>query len=450
MFSNVNNIIKKYFFSVKNAFDHHSNLRRIVDNISWLFMDKIIRMVFGLLVGVWLARYLGPDQYGLLNYAIAFMGIIATISQPNLNTVVVRDLINSPAKAEETLGTAFVIQLIGGIVSLILALVCIAFLRPQEELIKSIIIVLGLVTVFKATEVIKWWFESLIISKYTVWIENTIFVIVAVVKLLLIFMQAPFMAFVWAIFLEAALVSIGLIGLFFWREGHFLKWQMHLDRAKSLVLESWPITFWIVAVMISMRVDQVMLGQIIGDEAVGIYAVAVRLSEVWYFIPVAVVASVFPAIVEAKKQSKELYYQRLQKLYDLMVVLALCIAVAMTFLARWLIVLLFGRIYESAGVVLAIHIWGIIFVFFGTAWSRWMIIEGFQKTMLKMNLISLGINIILNYLLIPQYGPAGAATATVISVFFVHTVCALFFNNQRTAIIMLLRTFLFFKKVNKL
>ncbi len=118
------------------------------------------------------------------------------------------------------------------------------------------------------------------------------------------------------------MVAVGLTAAYVWRGGSVFKWQVRLNRAKSLFAESWPMLLSVMAVMVLMRVDQVMLGQLIGNEAVGIYSAAVRISEIWYFIPFVIVASVFPAIIETKKQSEDIYYERLQKLYDLMVVMA--------------------------------------------------------------------------------------------------------------------------------
>jgi len=417
----------------RNNLKQRPRLLKIVENIGWLFFDQILRMGVSLIVGIWVARYLGPAQYGLLNFVIAFLFLFNAISMMGMRDIVVRDIVREPECADRTLGTAFVMQLLGGMASLLLAVVIIAWLRPEDGLVKLMVAVLGSGMILRATEVIKYWFESQVLSKYTVWVENIAVLALACVKAALILLAAPLMAFVWAIFAEAVLVAVGLMAVYAWRSGSFFNWQARLDRAKSLFAESWPMFLSALAVMVLMRVDQIMLGQMIDDEAVGIYAAAVRISELWYFIPAVIVASVFPAIIEAKKQNESFYYKRLQKLYDVLVVLAIGIALPMTFLSDWMILLLFGQAYEQAGTVLAIHIWGAIFVFFGMAWGKWMVIEGFQSTMFKMNLMSLMANISLNFILIPRYGATGAAIATAISYSLGHTVFALFFKNQRKA-----------------
>ena len=156
-------------------------------------------------------------------------------------------------------------------------------------------------------------------------------------------------------------------------------------------------------------------GQMAGDKAVGIYAAAVRISEVWYFVPMAIVASVFPAILEAKKRSKVLYYARLQKLYDLMVVISVSIALPMTFMSTPLVNFLFGEAYLGAGTVLAIHIWASVFVFLGVASSKWFLAENRQILSMHRTVLGAVANVGLNLWLIPQYGAVGAALTTVLS-----------------------------------
>jgi PST family polysaccharide transporter len=158
-----------------------------------------------------------------------------------------------------------------------------------------------------------------------------------------------------------------------------------------------------------------MLGQMLGDEAVGIYSAATRISEVWYFIPIIIVASVFPAILEAKKQSETLYHQRLQRLYDLMVWLSVAVALPMTFLAGPIVVLLYGPAYAEAGTVLAIHIWASVFVFLGVASGQWFIAENRQILSFQRTLMGAVANVLLNLIFIPKFGPVGAAVATVMA-----------------------------------
>ena len=406
------NLIPPYILS---RIAHRPNLVKIVENIGWLFIDKILRMGVGLLVGVWVARYLGPEQFGLLNFATAFTGLFGAIAALGLQGIVVRDIVRDPESAHLTLGTAAVMQLVGGLVAYLLILGAIAYLRPDDALARGIIAILGAMMLLKASDIAVFWFESQVQSKYTVWVQNAAFLVFAAIKVVLILQQAPLVAFVWAMLAEAAVVALVSLVVMSQRGPAFTRLRVSAKRGKTLLKDSWPLILSAIAVTVYMKIDQIMLGQMIGDEAVGIFSAATRISEVWYFIPMAIVASVFPALLEAKKRSEAQYYARLQRLYDLMVVLSVAVALPMTFLATPIIVLLFGDAYLGAGTVLSIHIWASAFVFLGVASSNWFLAENRQVLSLQRTVMGAIANVALNLWLIPLYGAVGAAIATVLS-----------------------------------
>lgn len=374
-----------------------------------------MRMGVGLLVGVWVARYLGPEQFGLLNFAQALTGLFGAFAGLGLQGIVVRDIVREPGGAKLTLGTAAVLQLIGGLLSFLLILVVIATLRPDDVLARTIVAILGSLMLLNASQIAVYWFESQVQSKYTVWVQNSVFLVFAAIKVLLILQQAPLIAFVWATLAEAAAVALILL-IALWKWGLALtSLRVSAERAKILLRDSWPLIISGIAIMIYMKIDQIMLGQMIGDQAVGIYSAVVRISEVWYFIPMSIVASVFPAILEAKKLNEAEYRARLQKLYDLMVWLSVSVALPMTFVATPLVELLFGQAYVAAGTILAIHIWASVFVFLGVASDKWFLVENRQLLGLQRTILGAIANIVLNFMLIPKYGVIGAAIATVIS-----------------------------------
>jgi len=409
---------------LRSKIEQRNDLMRIINNISWLFFDKFLRMGVGLFVGVWVARYLGPEQFGLLSYALAFVALFTAVASLGLNNIVVRDLVQDPSTTKTTMGTAFILSVLGGFSAFGLSMLAISYARQNDELVKFIVVLLSLLMVFKATDVVRYWFESQVQSKYVVWMENGVFLAVSSVKIVLILTSAPLMAFVWAIFAESLIVALGLLGMYAWQGGKLTAWRCRVTRSKALLKDSWPLILSGLAIMVYMRIDQIMLGQMLGDESVGIYSAAVRISEVWYFIPTAIAASVFPSIIEAKKQGEAVYYQRLQKLYNLMVVLALAVAIPMTFLSDWAVTLLFGQAYASAGSVLAIHIWAAVFVFLGVASAKWYITENRQILSLQRTLLGVLVNVGLNLFMITKYGATGAAYATVIS----YAIAGMFFD----------------------
>ncbi len=394
---------------------HRPNLVKIADNIGWLFLDNILRMGVGLLVGVWIARYLGPEQFGLINFAAALIGLFSAVAGMGLQGIVVRDIVRNPNCAHETLGTAAVLLLIGGIVAYMLIQISIAYLRPDDAIARIVVTILSSIMLIEASKVANFWFESQVQSKYAIWVQNGVFMIFAAVKVMLILRQSQLPAFVWTTLGEAVVVAL-ILSCVLVRKGPALKeMRVSLARAKTLLKDSWPMMLSGIAIMIYMKIDQIMLGQMIGNEAVGIYSAATRISEVWYFMPMAIVASVFPAILEAKKRDEEEYYARLQKLFDLMVIISVVVALPMTFLSTLVISLLFGDAYRSAGPVLAVHIWASVFVFLGVASSKWFLAENRQLLSLQRTVLGGAANIALNLWWIPSYGALGAAFATVVS-----------------------------------
>jgi polysaccharide transporter, PST family len=403
--------IKKKLSLLKSS----DRFRGIIANTGWLFADRILRMGVGLFVGVWVARYLGVQQFGVFNYATAFVALFSTLSTLGLDAIVVRSIVREPEKRLQILGTTFWLKLIGGIAALVLAVSCIIVLRHDDQLTISLVAILASVGIFQAFDTIDLWFQSQVQSKYTVIAKNTAFVIITLVKVTLISIHAPLIAFAWTALGEVGLGAIGLIISYRVRGYSPWLWPWSSPLAKTLLKESWPLILSGVTIMIYMRIDQIMLGQMVGDKAVGLYSAATRISEVWYFIPTAIVSSVAPAIYAAKEVSEARYYQRIKQLLRILVLISLLISVPMSLMSGKLITILFGNGYAEAGKILAIHIWASLFVFMGVATSPWFIAEGLTEFSFHRTLIGAVVNVVLNFILIPSYGGIGAAIATVIA-----------------------------------
>ncbi|MFM6773439.1 MAG: flippase [Microcystis panniformis] len=409
-------MLSKLKFKKKLSFLKSSDkLREIIANTGWLFADRILRMGVGLFVGVWVARYLGVQQFGVFNYATAFVALFSTLSTLGLDSIVVRSIVREPEKRAEILGTAFWLKLFGGVAALLLAVSSIIVVRHDDQLTISLVAILSSVGIFQAFDTIDLWFQSQVQSKYTVIAKNTAFVITALVKVALISFHAPLIAFAWAALGEVSLGAIGLIISYRVRGYSPWLWPWSLPLAKTLLKESWPLILSGVTIMIYMRIDQIMLGQMVGDKAVGLYSAATRISEVWYFIPTVIASSVSPAIYAAKEVSEALYYQRIKQLIRMLVLISLVISVPMSLMSFKLITILFGNGYAEAGKILAIHIWASLFVFMGVATSPWFIAEGLTEFSFHRTLIGAVVNVVLNFILIPSCGGIGAAIATVIA-----------------------------------
>lgn len=392
-------------------------LRKIISNTSWLFVDRILRMGVGLFVGIWVARYLGPEQFGLYNYAVAFVSLFSAFTTLGLDGIVVRDIVRDPACKDETLGSAFVLKLIGGTATLLLTLGTISLLRPDDGLTRWLVGITAAGLIFQAFDTIDLWFQSQVQSKYTVYAKNAVFMLITLVKIALINIQAPLIAFAWAGLVEIALGSLGLVMAYRVNRCYFRAWRVSFLRAKNLLSDSWPLILSSLAIYIQARIDQVMLGEMIGNSEVGQFSAAMKLIEVFGFVPMVIQSSIAPTITKAKTQSEALYYERLLNLYRLMFILFIVTAIPLICLSRQIVVALLGDEYKAAGVLLSLFAIRLFFANFGVAKGLFIANENLFRYSLVTAIVGSIVNIVLNYLLIPRYASVGSLWAMIISLF---------------------------------
>lgn len=400
---------------IRSRLEGRQTFQKILANTGWLFFDKILRMGVGLLVNVWVVRYLGPDQFGHLSYAIAFVALFGAFATLGLDGIVIREVVRNPGQADEILGSAFYLKLVGSAITLIVSVAAIFMLRNNDTLSWILVAIFAASTVFQAFDVIDFWFQSQVLSRYTVIAKNSAFLVMSVVKVCLIMGHASLTAFAWAALAEIIVGAIGLV-LAYRKCGRRLsEWRGTLGCSRRLLGDSWPLILSGLSVAIYMKLDQVMLGEMAGVKAVGIYTSATKLTEIWYMIPMVIVSSVFPAMVQSKNTNEELYYRRITRLFSLMAAVSLLIALPMSLASNWLVLQLYGIDYQAAGPVLAVHIWASLFVFYGVAQGSWDLTENLTRLAMIRIVIGAIVNIALNLWLIPRYGALGAAIATVVS-----------------------------------
>jgi PST family polysaccharide transporter len=392
-----------------------AHLQQILTNTGWLFGDRILRMGTGLIVGVWVARYLGPGDFGLFNYAQAIVAIFTAVATLGLDRIVVRDLVHHPGQRQSILGTTLALRLAGALAALVVQELTVFVLRPEDRLLPVLVAILGSGMVFQAFDSVDLWYQSQVQSKYSVIAKNVAFLMVAGLKVSLVLTRAPLLSFAWAALAEAALGALLLLIIYRRHAGGLGSWRFEIGWAKALIRDGWPMVLSGFAVMIYMRIDQIMLGQMRGNHDVGVYSAALRFSEIWYFIPMAIVSSVAPSITAAKQLDEAVYYGRIQKLLRVMVLVSLSIIIPVSFLASYVVVGLYGDSYAAAGPILAIHIWGAVFVFMGVAQGPWFVTEGLMKAYLNRALAGGIVNVLLNLYLIPRFGGLGAAVATLVA-----------------------------------
>ena len=393
----------------------HEGIRRYGANTAWLMGEKVLRMFMGLFVGIWVARYLGPEQFGLLSYAQSFVFLFTAIATLGLDSIVVRELVKDNSQRNVLLGTAFTLKLIGSLCILPLLWLGVQF-TSNDSYTNLLIFIIASGTIFQSFNVIDFYYQSSVLSKYVAFANTITLAISSIVKIVLILNEASLLAFAIVGVFDTVILALGLIYFYWQKTQHSLReWQFDKVVAKRLLADSWPLIISSVMISLYMKIDQVMIKEMLDNNAVGQYAAAVRISEAWYFLPVAICSSIFPAIINAKKVSEALYYQRLQRLYSVMVWLGISIALPMTFMSDWIISLLYGSAYIEAGKVLIVHVWAGSFVCVGLASSRWMISENLQAYSTFNTTIGATLNIVLNYVFIVDFGVLGAAIATLIA-----------------------------------
>jgi len=311
---------------------NHQGFMKYFKNTSWIFFEKILRMFVGLFVGIWVARYLGPERFGLFSYAQSFVGLFTTIATLGLDSIVVREIVKDESKATELIGTAFYLKLMGAILTL-LVLAIATYFTSNDRYTNLLVFIIASATIFQAFNVVDMYFQSKVLSKYIVFSNIISLFASSIVKIILILIDAPLVAFAWAILFDSIVLALGFI-YFFLKYSTLMVRKIYFSKliAADLLKNSYPIILSSAVIAIYLKIDQVMIKSMLGEIAVGQYTAATKLSESFYFIPLVISYSFFPAIVNSKN-CNEIYYARLQMLYNLVVWIAIAIALPVTILS---------------------------------------------------------------------------------------------------------------------
>jgi O-antigen/teichoic acid export membrane protein len=248
------------FNFIFNRLAHRPDIVNIFNNIKWQLLDRILRIGVSLFVGVWFARYLGPEKFGTLNFALVVTEIFGAFAALGLGAIIVRDIVLDASRAGATLGSAIALQVLASFIAYLLMLLTIIYIRPGDIFMLSIVAILGSITILKVSEVVIYFFEAKLLSKYTVLVQSSIFIVFSLVKILMILSHQDFIAFVWVIVCEAFCMAIALLvvmNVF----GLKLKFfHINISRIKKLLKDSYPLAISGVAVAVYMKIDQIMLG----------------------------------------------------------------------------------------------------------------------------------------------------------------------------------------------
>ena len=378
--------------------------------------DRVLRLVGGLLIGIWVARYLGPNDFGLLNFAFSFVAIAGAIGKFSIEPVVVRELTLHPENGAKILGTIFRLKLIVGAITTMLVVPLARLAQPDNPTFFLLVVIGAVGLILNFVDAIDIFYQAKVLSKYVVMVRAIAFLFFAAFRIGLILSDSSVVWFALSGTLELMLGA----GLMLWfyqrREANITSWTWHRVTALSLVKDGWPLMVSAVFITVYMRIDQVMIGQMLNAAQVGIYSVAVRISEAWLFVPVLVTQTVMPYFVQLRKDNPVRYQQRLMQLYSLMFWSGVGVGVGALVFGRLAIHVLFGQSYIDAYVPLVLTIWTGVFIAQGVARGIWLISENLQRYRLYNNLIMTPANIALNFILIPRMGIVGASMASLICV----------------------------------
>lgn len=366
-------------------------------------------------------------------FFISFVGL-------GIDSILPRELVNHPEKKDKLMSTAFSLNFIGGIVGYLLSILI--FINYKEQSSESILMMslMASLLIFKSSEVGDLFFKAKLEAKYAVIGRNSAFIVIAILKIYFVFNHYNLIYFVATNSLEMLLGGV-LVFSFYFKKGNKISIK-NIDKTLiiSFLKDGLPMALSGLLVMLYLRIDQVMLTDIKGNEANGIYSTGVKMIEIAYFVPLALAESFFPGIVFSKKHEGDKYEKNLLGFYSIMTYTALGIGVVTVIIAKPMMGLFFGIEYDGSGEVLQIFGLSLYSFFMTVATGRYLVAENYKSIIFFRALFGLTINVALNLLWIPEYGFMGAAYASLVS-YFVPLVMLVFFKPSRHQIKLLIMAF---------
>lgn len=390
---------------------------RYAFNSSWMLAEQLLRIVSGVFVGIYVARYLGPEEFGILSYVLAVVAFVLGIARLGMDAILVREVAKQPAEEQQLTGTAFWMTLIAG-ASCYGLTVAIVSLTSETEQLKLYIYIVATSALVVPFLTIDFSFQAQVKAKYSAISKSSALLVMSLLKLALIATDADLLWFIVATVLDHAVLAMCLL---FTRgrvsSTRFLRYFSPRS-AKTMLASAWPMVITAIAVLIYMRIDQLMIRTMLGITEVGIYSAAVKIYEAWIVLPYILTVSLLPAIVKLKQGKPELYERRLTQLFRLVIWLSVAAASLVWLSSEPLMVFAFGEAYRQSAPVVDIVMWTAVFASIGSVSARYFNVENMERKIALRTAVGALINVALNWLLIPLYGIKGAAIATLLCTFF--------------------------------
>ncbi len=390
------------------------NKRKVVTNIMWALLGKIVTSLGVFFVGILVARYLGPEKYGLMNYVISFVTLFTVVAEFGFASITVRELSKNPKRMNVIMGSGFWIRCIFATLAYLLVLL-IGFLSHSDSETFLMIVLYGLYLFTTPFTIIRNYFTSIVQNKYVVKSEITRTCIGALIKVFLLYFEFPLICFICASAFDFVLVAGGYIISYKTKVGSLKNWKFNITIAKFLCSESWPLALSSSAIIIYQKIDQVMIKNMIDDNSVGYFATAASFLALVLFLPNILAQTLTPMLVKLKKKNEIAYLKKRQTFANIMVWGTLIASMLISLCSYWIIKLTYGDAYLAAVPVLQILAWKTFGSALSEASGHLIIIDGIQKWAFFRNLIGCIVCVILNLFFIPLWGIVGSAYVAVIT-----------------------------------
>ncbi len=409
------NLLQNTIKRIQDALSSRPNLRKVTDSVFWLFLDKIIRLFVGLFVGAWLARYLAPELYGIYHTAFSFSALFGIVAGLGLRRVVVRELVNHPEQKEAILGSTFSLLTISGTLFWGVTVLSAAWFYQDDWLLFCIIAIISMRFIFLAFENIIHFFEAETQLKYTVYATSIAYLISNTIKVLLIIMEADLIAFAALFVVDSILGMISLIVLYHKKGYRLFNWTFSRKIATQLLKDGSPLIFAGLMVTVNARIDQIMLREMTDATQVGIYAAAVQLLSILFFVPNILKQSLFPNIVKEHANNTQAFYEKLEIMLNMLYGFSYIAIIGLFLFADFIIFFLFGEAYAASAAPLRILSVLLLFISINAVKNSYLIIHNWTRLKLVFSIIAATTNVGINLILIPKYGILGACYASLLS-----------------------------------
>ncbi len=425
--------------------------QNIIKNASWIIVCRIVQSFVALVIGMISARYLGPSNYGLISYASSVIAFAVPIARLGLRDTLVEEIVTSPEREGETLGTALVMSVIGSLFGIIgvFAFTSIANAGDKETI--AVCMLHSISLVFQMTEMIQYWYQAKLLSKYTSVVSLVSYFVVSIYKIFLLVTSKSIYWFSVTTAFDYLLISLFLIIIYQKIGNQRLSFSFSLvkpllNKSKHYILPGMMVTIF-------AQTDKIMIKHFVGDAETGYYTVAVVGASIANFVFQAIIDSFRPVIFESRKTSYASYENNIAKLYSILLYLGVFQSIFFTLFAKWVVLIMYGAEYIDAIPILQTVTWYTAFSYIGYVRNIWMLAEDKQKYLWIINLSGAVLNVIINAVLIPIAGAVGAAIASVITQFFTNFVLCFIFKPIKPVsklIIKSLNPKLFFETVKSL